>query len=149
MLVGILEITSVPAPEGRCGWLHDPGPRSLGLYHHRIHFGLTANIVAERHLGSAARRLGQPGVVRQIVARPKRQLQARLELKECDRPMLKLPTDDSLGRLAQAVPVECDRRFQVVNAECDQRNAWLHEEAPSRRGLNFNPWLTPCGELRG
>src|SRR6266511_1626191 len=47
------------------------------------------------HLGGTTRRLGgQPGVMRQIVTWPERQLQPGLELEERDRPMLELPTDD-------------------------------------------------------
>ena len=48
MLIGILKVTRVPAPEGFLSRLYDDGASIFRLFHNRINFCLGRNVMPER-----------------------------------------------------------------------------------------------------
>ena len=70
--------------------------------------------------------LGQAAIGGKALAGPECQLEAGLQGEERDRSVLELGTDDALRIEAEAIPIEGDRAFEVVDAEGDESNAWLY-----------------------
>src|SRR5262245_50440485 len=126
MLVGILEVTGIAAPERVVGRLHDRCSRCLRLLHDRVHLGLRSDVVPERELGRARPPGRYPGIVRNARARPERELEAGLEIEERYRAVLELRSDDALGLEAEAVAIEAQRPLEVVHAEGDEGDSRLH-----------------------
>jgi hypothetical protein len=60
------------------------------------------------------------------LARPQCETQAGLKLNEHNRPILKLFTDDAFGGKSQALLVEAQRGFKIVDANGDYGDSWLH-----------------------
>jgi hypothetical protein len=57
-----------------------------------------------------------PGVVREALARPERELETALELEKRHGAVLEFFADDALGLPAEAVAIEPHRALQVVDA---------------------------------
>src|SRR5215468_9884168 len=97
MAIRIGEVPGVAAPERLSRRLHD-GPASLlRLLHDGIDFLLASNVVTDRELGAAARRLRQSGIVCETLPRPDRELETLLQVEEGDGTVLELAPDDALG----------------------------------------------------
>jgi len=75
-----------------------------------------------------------PRIVSKTLSRPKRELQAGLQVEESDCAVLELGADDAFGLQAETVTVEPDRPLQIVNAESDEGYPGLHERT-LREGL--------------
>src|SRR5262249_52774315 len=72
MTVGVLKITSVPAPKCLLGWLDDNGASVPRLLHDSSDFRLRRHIVPERELRGTCRTQREPRVVGDAPARPER-----------------------------------------------------------------------------
>src|SRR4029077_2805923 len=112
----------------------DRRPRFFDLRHHRIHFCLASDIVAERTLSRASRAQRNFGFMGERCAGPNGELQTVLEIEEGDRAMLKLRADNSPRRQTESIPIEPQRPLQVVNTESNDRDPRLHSRtsAPLR-----------------
>jgi len=62
--------------------------------------------------------------------RIERENQAVVEVKENDRAIFKLGTDDSFGVEAQSFAVKGERLFQIVHAERDDLDPRFHMSVP-------------------
>src|SRR5690606_23623884 len=124
---GIREVAGVAAPERLARVLHDRGPGALGPPHQDVDLGARRHVVAERHLGRAARTLGDAAVGCDALARPDREAQPALELEERDGAVLELLADQAAGREAEAVAVEAQRALEVVDAEGEDGQLRLHD----------------------
>jgi hypothetical protein len=126
MAVRVLEVTRVAAPECLLRRLDDVCPREPRLIHDGIDLRWAFHNMAQAQFGRAARAAGQASVVRQVHPRPDSELEAGLEVEECDSSMLELGADDPLGRKPKAVAVEHERPLQIIDAQGDQCDAGLH-----------------------
>src|SRR5262245_19402813 len=126
MSLRILEVARVPAPERVASRLDDDRARLPRLIHHGVDFGLRRHVVADTELGRAPAADGQACVVRQARTRPERELQSGLEIEESDGTVLELSADDAFGLQPEAVTVEPDRSFQIIDAQGQDGNPWLH-----------------------
>jgi hypothetical protein len=126
MAVRVLEVTRVAAPECLLRRLDDACPREPRLIHDGIDLRWAFHNMAQAQFGRAARAAGQAGVVRQVHPRPDSELEAGLEVEECDGSMLELGADDPLGRKPKSVAVEHERPLQIIDAQGDQGDAGLH-----------------------
>lgn len=120
MAVGILEVAGVAAPERRLARLDQRRAGALGAGRDGIDLVGAGDVVAERELGGATLALGEAAVVRDVGARPERELEAGLQIEEDDGAMLELPADDALRGQAEAVAVEGKRPLQIVDAKGDE-----------------------------
>ena len=91
VIVGILEVAGIAAPEGLLRGLDEAGAGSNRLAHHRIHFLFAADIVANGKFRRAARSAGNSRIMGDVAAPEKREFDALLEFKEHRRAMLCLP----------------------------------------------------------
>ena len=66
--------------------------------------------------------------MRNVGARPERELEAGLQVEEDDSAMLELLADDALRGQAEAVAVEDERPLQVVDAEGNEGDARFHRK---------------------
>jgi hypothetical protein len=60
------------------------------------------------------------------LAGPESQTQARLKLDEHNSPVLELFANDAFGGKAQAITVETQRGFKIINAESDNCDSRFH-----------------------
>lgn len=150
MAVGVLEVAGIAAPEGLLRRFHDSRaglPRPL---HDGIDLRLAGDVVAQRELGRAATAERDAGIVRDVAAREERQLQARLQVEEGDGALLELRAEDALGRETQAVAIEADGRFEIVDAEgndAERGVSWLLLPHSRACGITSTPtsmlWSPP------
>src|SRR5262245_6569425 len=126
MLIRIEEIAGIASPEGRLGRLYHLGTGSCRLFYDCSDLLRAVHIVAKRELSGTRRTLRNCRIMGNVVALPNREFQARLKIKESDRPMFKLLSNDSFSREAHAVAVERERLFQIVHAKCNDGDSWLH-----------------------
>jgi len=97
MIIWILKIACVASPKrSRCA-LDYFCSSSLRLIHDRMDFRLCIDVVADGHFSGARWSLSDPCVMRNRIARPKCQLETRLQIKKSNGAMLKLFADDSFG----------------------------------------------------
>ena len=73
--------------------------------------------------------------MRDVLLRPKRELQPRLQVEEDHGAMLEFRADDALRREPQAVAIEAHRALEIVDAEGDEGDARLH--FAYRKNTNF------------
>src|SRR5262245_30429676 len=106
MSVRVLEVSCVAAPEGIVCWLHNDGTCGFRLVHHRVDFSFRRNIVADGELGRIGAAKCDSSIMSDTFSRPKRQLQARLQIEERHRAILELCADDPFGFQAKTIAVE-------------------------------------------
>ena len=126
MIVRVLEIAGIAAPESLLRRLDHARAGLDGLSHHGVDLDLARHIVADGEFGRAAAALRHRGVVGDVRALEDRELQAAGKLEEGDGAMLELGADDAFGRQAQAVAVESERRFEIIDAKRDDGDASFH-----------------------
>jgi hypothetical protein len=83
--------------------------------------------------------------MRKACARPECQPEPYLQLKEGDRAMLELGSNDAVGLQSKAIAIERDRSFQVINTERNDRytgvHGWYLQKHGSERCI---AWLKHC-----
>ena len=131
MLVGVLEIAGVAAPEGFLRGFGDGRAGVLGLRHERIDFGPGADVVRQREAGGAGVAERNARIVGKAGAWPDRQLQPGLQVEKGDGTMFKLAADDSFTGQTEAVAVEAQCPFKVINGERDEGNSCFYGGSPS------------------
>jgi hypothetical protein len=82
--------------------------------------------MAQGKVGGAWAGWRQTAIMRNTLARPERQFQSALQVKKGYRAVLEFFADNAFGWKTQAIPIEINRPFQVVNAEGNYRNTRLH-----------------------
>src|SRR5690554_4026883 len=133
MAIEILEIPRITTPESVLGWFDDRSPGRFRLLHHGIDFCSGGNVMTERHIGSAGALQRQASVMGNTLARPKRQFQPRLKVKERNSAMLEFLADDAIRMETQAIAVERKRAVQISHAKRDNGDSSFHI-----RGLREN-----------
>ena len=111
MIIRILKIAGVASPKRRLSSLDYLCARSFRLFHNGVNFFFAVYIVADGKLRRATRGFGNVGVISNIIARPNCKTESGLQFKKSDGPMFKLLANNSLGRQALAVAIECKRLF--------------------------------------
>ena len=101
--------------------------------------------MAQGHFGRTRRTCGKPGVVRDAVAGPERQTKAGLQIDEHHSPVLELRADDAVGRKAETVTLEAQRRLEIVDAQREHGDSRFH----GARLLAARRWSWPsrCRQL--
>ncbi len=123
MVVRVLEIAGITAPERLLRRFDQSSAGSDGLFHHGIDFSFRRDIVTNREFGRAAPGLRYPCVMGNIGPCKKREFQPTLQIEENNGAMLEFGTDDAFRLQPQAVPVEFERRFEIIDAA--QTSGWL------------------------
>ena len=137
--IRILEVSSVATVERCVCGLDDLGPSPLGLVHNSVDFLLRGDVMREGKLRTTGRLQWQAAVAGQTHTWPQSQLQARLQIEECDGSVLNLCSNDSLRYEAETVSVESYCAFEVVDPEGNERNVRLHDvSAMFLRRLTFD-----------
>jgi hypothetical protein len=96
------------------------------LFHDRVDFGFRGDIVTDGEFSGAQAAKRQPRVVCDTHSRPKRELQAGLQVEKSNRPILEFSADNAFCLQAKAVTVESDRPLQIVNPKSNECNPRLH-----------------------
>lgn len=135
MPVGVGEVAGVAAPEGVLRRFDDRGAGGDGLLYEGVHFVARGDVVGEGEFGAAARARRNGGVAGEAGTREQGKFQPRLHVEERNGAMLELLADDAGRGEAEAVAVEGDGSFEVVDAEGDESNARFHGELRKRVGL--------------
>src|SRR6184192_2665396 len=112
MPVPVLKVAGVAAVKRIAGALQDARSSLRRLRHHGIDFGFQGYVVREAELGCAPRTDCDARIMGEARARPERELEARLQIKESDRAVLELRADDAFGLQAQPVAVEPQRALE-------------------------------------
>ena len=90
MLVGILEVASISTPERLMGWFDDDSTGFTRLIHGRINFLPRCDVMPQRELGGADTSHRKSRIMCNALARPNRELQPWLQVKEGHRTVLKI-----------------------------------------------------------
>ena len=64
--------------------------------------------------------------MRKAFSRPESQLQTSLQIKESNRTMFELFSDDAFGRETQAITVEANSPIEIINTQGNYSDAGLH-----------------------
>src|SRR6185295_437299 len=117
VIVGILEVPRVSAPESLLRLFDDSCAGARRLLHDRVDFLFARHVVADRKLRRSVSGLGEAGVMGEVVARPGRELESAAQFEERNRSVFELRPDNALGRRPKAVTVKAQRTFEVVDAD--------------------------------
>lgn len=146
MPIRIHEVSRVSTPEGLGGCFQDGCTCGGRLLHHRIDFISRIYIVTEAAFGRRCRAEPQTRVVCEIAALPECEFQPTLKVKERNRAVLELLTDNPLRRKSETVAIEGDSTLQIVNAECEYGDTWSQSTSRSGSGYVQLPGYTePVG----
>src|SRR5205823_4778090 len=126
MIIGVLKIASIAAPKRLFGRLDDLCSRSFGLFHNRVNFFFTTDIMSNGELGRTVSRFGSVRVISNVGSSPNGELQTGLHIKKGDGSVFELFPKDSLCWETKTVSIEGKRLFQVIYAQCNDCNAWFH-----------------------
>ncbi|HEY0624556.1 MAG TPA: hypothetical protein VGD28_15915 [Sphingomonas sp.] len=118
------------------------------LLDHLGHFLAARHVMAEGEGGRADGRLGEAGVVGDVVLRPDRQPDAPFKLEEGDRAMLIFAPDDALARQPEAVAIEGERAIEIGDAKRQDGKAGSHRLAPGGRRAEGETAAPPAGSGR-
>jgi hypothetical protein len=119
MPIRIEKIAGIPAPESILCRLNNCCPGILRLRHDCIDLGFGRNIVPEREFSGTPFRERNPRIMGDARARPKRQLQAGLQVEERDRAMFEFRADDSVRLQSKTVAIKANGALQIINADSD------------------------------
>ena len=128
MSVRILEVARVPAPPGVMRRFDHDGPGPRGLGHDFVDFDFGSHVVPNGTRGRAGAPQHEPRIMRHARARPEREFQARLQVKERDGPIRELGADNAVRFQAKPIAVEPDGRLQILHAKGDERDPRLHTQ---------------------
>ena len=106
MLVGILKVTCISAPERSLRPLEDTGTSGFCLGHDGIDLRFRGDVMPQREIGWTWARNRQPRIVGQAPARPQRKPQPRLHVKECHGTVFELLAHDPFGTKSQSIRIE-------------------------------------------
>ena len=128
MPVRVLEVAGVTAPKGVVRRLYDERTCPSRLFHDRIDFDFRGDVVPDGEIDRVWATKSDARVVSNALSRPKRELQAGLQVEESDCAIFELRADNAFGLQAKAVTLEPHCPLQIVNAKSDERDPRLHTQ---------------------
>src|SRR5512134_2726538 len=124
--IRVLEVAGVATPECLMRRLYHHCAATLRLLHHVIDFRLGRDVMPDGELGRARASVRDPRIVSNALSGPEREFQSGLKFEERDGAMFELRADNAFGLQPKAVPVEPDRRLEIVDTDRDERDAEFH-----------------------
>src|SRR5262249_36798352 len=124
---GVGEVAGVAAVERCAGWLDDAGAGGLGTRHRFVDFLARTYVLADRELRGTGWRWREAGVATNARAVPQRQHQAPVEREKGHAAVLELLAHDARCRPAEAIAIEGQRAFEVVDAQRHHRDPRFHD----------------------